>query len=182
MLVAGNDVEGYRLVCREIVARFTNTTDAYVADRMAKDCMILPSSGVDLRPVAALADLAVSLGSNSASAPFFECCKALAEFRQCHYDEAVNWAHLASQGPLPHCQAEAAAIQAMSQFKLNQSDKTRAALADCNKVIEEKLPKPDQDLGKDWRDWIFAHALQSEANRMIDGELASTSHSASLTR
>ena len=58
----------------------------------------------------------------------------------------------------------------MSEFNLTQLDKARTALVDCNKLIEQKLPKPGQDLGNDWRDWIIARALRSEAKRLIEGE------------
>jgi hypothetical protein len=68
----------------------------------------------------------------------------------------------------------------MSQFNLNKTVEARAALAECDKIFEEKLPKPDAGLGKDWRDWIIAHALQSEAKLMIDGESPSATHPASL--
>jgi tetratricopeptide (TPR) repeat protein len=170
LLVAKGDVEEYRHLCGEIVSRFRNETDPYVADKMAKDCLILPSAGVDLTAVAALADVAVSRGSNATAAPYFMFCKALAEFRLGRYEEAINWASLARQGPFDCPKASAAAVMAMSQFKLNQLDKARTALANCNKVIEEKLPKTEQDLGTDWRDWIIAHALQSEAKRLLEGE------------
>jgi len=43
-------------------------------------------------------------------------------------------------------------------------------LSDCNKIIEEQMPKPERELGRAWRDWIIAQALQSEAKRMIEGE------------
>jgi len=83
----------------------------------------------------------------------------------------------------PHCQAEAAAIMAMSQFKLSQKDKAQSALADCNKIIEEKLKKLEKgDLGGDWRDWIIAHALQSEAKNLIDGEPLSPEPPGNLPR
>jgi serine/threonine protein kinase len=183
LLVMKNDVEGYRRLCGEIISRFSNVTNYHDADKMAKDCLILPSSGVDPKAVAALADVAVSRGSNSSSAPFFKCCKALAEFRLGHYEEAASWAQLAAQGRFPVVQAEAAAIAAMSQFKLNQSDKARAALADCDKAIQKKLPKLEEgDVGDGWRDWIIAHALQSEAKRMIDGDVASVAPPAELSR
>jgi hypothetical protein len=58
----------------------------------------------------------------------------------------------------------------MSDFKLNQLATARTALADCNKVIAEKLPSAEQGPGGDWRDWIIVHALQSEAKQMIDGD------------
>jgi serine/threonine protein kinase len=182
LMVARNDVEGYRRLCGEIIPRFGDTDDLFVADKMAKDCLILPASGVDLKAVAALADLAVTRGSNSTSAPFLRCCKALAEFRLGHYEEAANWARLAAQGPLPHSQAQAAAIIAMSEFNLNQLDKARTALVDCNKLIEQKLPKPGQDLGNDWRDWIIAHALRSEAKRLIEGEPSAAAGAANRPR
>jgi hypothetical protein len=168
LLVVKGDVKEYRRLCGEIVSRFRNTTDPYVADKMAKDCLILPSAGVDLKSVAALADVAVSRGSNAAAAPYFKFCKALAQYRLGHYQAATNWAGLAIQGSFDYPRASAAAVMAMSQFRLNQLDNARATLAYCNKVIEEKMPKFGQDLGGDWVDWIIAHALQSEAKELID--------------
>jgi hypothetical protein len=170
LLVAIGDVEGYRRLCGEIVSRFRNATDPYVADKMAKDCLLLPSAGADLKSVAALADVAVSSGSNAPAAPYFEFCKALAEFRLGHNQEAVNWAGLAMQGQYDYPKANAAAVMAMSQFKLNQLDNARTTLAYCNKLIEEKMPKFGQDLGDDWPDWIIAHALLSEAKGLIEGQ------------
>ena len=38
------------------------------------------------------------------------------------------------------------------------------------------------DLGKDWRESDIAHALQSEAKRMIDGEAASAAPPANPPR
>jgi len=62
-------------------------------------------------------------------------------------------------------------------------DQARTALADCNKTIQEKLPKLEKgDLGDRWHDWIIAHALQSEAKRMIEGEVASGVPPAELPR
>jgi hypothetical protein len=182
LLVATGDVEEYHHLCGEIVSRFRNTTDPYVADKMAKDCLILPSAGVDLKSVAALADVAVSRGSNAPAAPFFQFCKALAEYRLGHYQAATNWAGLAIQGPFEYPRANAAAVMAMSQFKLNQLDNARTTLAYCNKVIEEKMPKFEQGLGDDWQDWIIVHALQSEAKGLIEGETPAASGPANPPR
>jgi hypothetical protein len=173
-MVARNDVKSYRRLCGEIMARFSNTTDYHIADKMAKDCSILPSSGVDQNAVAALAELAVSHSGDSSAAPYFKCAKALAEFRQSHYEEAKRWAELAGQGAFPDVNAQAAAIIAMSQFKLNQLAQAQTALADCNSVIEKRMPKIEKGLGESWRDWVIAQALQSEAQRMIGGGPSST--------
>jgi len=59
-------------------------------------------------------------------------------------------------------------------------DKARTALVDCDKLIEQKLPKPGRDLGSDWRDWIIAHALRSEAKRLIEGELSAAAEANAL--
>jgi hypothetical protein len=50
----------------------------------------------------------------------------------------------------------------------------------CNQLIEEQTPKPGKAIGKEWRDWIIAQALQSEAKRMIDGEASSAARPASV--
>jgi tetratricopeptide (TPR) repeat protein len=172
LLVQTGDRQAYEKLCQTITHKFAGATDPYTADRMAKDCLILPRPDAVLTVPAELANTAVTRGRGDAGAlPFFQCCKALAEFRVGHYEEAVKWADLAAKGPLPHSQAEAAAIMAMAQFKLNQSENARTALARCNGIIEEKLPKPDkEELGTDWRDWIIAHALQSEAKQVIESE------------
>jgi hypothetical protein len=177
LLVAKNDIEGYRRLCGEIISRFRDTTDPFVADKMAKDCLILSNSGVDLKAVAAMSDLAVTKGKGTGPYQFFQCCKAMAEYRLGNYNEAVNWAKASAQNPFPYSQAEAYAVLAMSQFKLNQLDASRATLSECNKVIREQLPKPAQDLGNDWRDWIIARAWRDEAERLIEGDNKSNMNS-----
>ena len=128
-----------------------------------------------------LAETAVTLGrEDGAALPFFQCCKALAEYRQGHWETATNWAGKAAENPFPYSRAEAFAILAMSQQHLNQSQEARAALKKSSDVAQAQLPKlEDGDLGRDWRDWIIARALQSEAKQMIDGESSGASQPAS---
>jgi serine/threonine protein kinase/tetratricopeptide (TPR) repeat protein len=184
LLVQTGDRRGYEDLCTSITTKFAGANDPYTADRMAKDCLILPSPGADLKVPARLAEIAVTAGrGDSSSLPYFQCCKALAELRQGRHEAAANWAQLAAKGTNPHSQAEALAITAMSHFKLGQLDKARTALISCNKVIEEKLPKAQQgSLGNDWRDWIIAHALQSEAKQMIEGGSSPAAPPASLPK
>jgi serine/threonine protein kinase len=178
LLVASGDLEGYQQLCRRIVARFGETSALAVADRMAKDCLILPSAGVDLKPVAVMAEVAVSKGASTPPAPFYQCCKALAEYRQGHFDGAAHWAELAAKNPFPYSQAEAEAILAMSQYQLKQVEKARIALAKGDTVVAEQLPKlGSHDLGYDWRDWIIVHALLTEAKGLIEGVAPSNNRS-----
>jgi tetratricopeptide (TPR) repeat protein len=52
----------YESLCKKILATFTNTSDPYIDERNAIDCLFLPNSGVDLNFVDKLADKSVSLG------------------------------------------------------------------------------------------------------------------------
>jgi len=168
LLVVTHDVVNYQKLCQRIVTRFAGATDAGIADRMAKDCLILPSSGVDLQTVGELAETSVTVGRQDISAPRFRCCKALAEYRQGHFASAVEWARLAATNRFPNSQAAAFAILSMGQYKLNQVDAAHTNLSNCENVVLTQLPGLGaQDLGIDWRDWIIAHALLTEAQNLL---------------
>jgi serine/threonine protein kinase len=178
LLVASHDEPGYRQICQQIISRFKDTQDPFIADPMAKDCLILPFSGADLESAGAMADIAVSKGKGHPSYPLFECCKALAEYRQEHFAAAMEWAERAVKDPFPFSKAEGYAILAMAQHKSGGTNEARVALASCNKIIEEKFPKLSSgNLGGDWRDWIIAHTLRDEAARLIGGDSASGTNS-----
>jgi serine/threonine protein kinase/Tfp pilus assembly protein PilF len=168
LLVAGGDMETYRDLCGRIAARFAGTTNCFVADRMAKDCLIVPLSGFDPAAVSTLADKAVTLGHKEAALPFFQTCKALAEYRTGKFQNAVDWAERALKSSFRHAQAEAGAVQAMALFKLEQHEAARAALARCADIVERKLPPPgSSDIGADWRDWIICRTLLNEARALL---------------
>jgi len=172
LLVQTADRTAYEELCQKIATRFAEATDPRVADRMAKDCLILPRPGADLKVPGKLAETAVTKGERDTGAlPFFQCCKALAEYRIGNWEGATNWADRAAANSYPSARAEAYAILAMSQFQLKRVEGAREALNKCTEVVETKLPKfTDKDLGGDWRDLIIARALQSEAKQLIDGE------------
>ena len=171
LLVQTGDRTAYEELCTKIAAQFAGTTDARVADRMAKDCLILPRPGSDLKVPGKLAETAVTKGAKDTGAlPFFQCCKALAEYRLGNWEGATNWATRAANS-FPYARAEANAILAMAQFQLKHAEDARDALNKCAAVVETELPKlTDKKPGGDWRDLIIAHALESEAKQLIDGE------------
>ncbi len=170
LLVQLGESAEYQKLCREILVKFGATTDIHIADRMAKDCLILPSPDLDLKAVAAMADVAIKGGSDTPAAPYFQFCKGLAEYRLGHHEEAVKWAQLASAGSFPDVKACAKAVMAMSQFELGRLEDARGALAECRQLIVEQLPKPGQELGHEWRESIILQTLRSEAERMIERE------------
>jgi serine/threonine protein kinase len=171
LLVATTNLSAYQNLCQKILEQFSNTTNVAVADQMAKDCLILESSGADLKTVAAMSGLAVTNGKAYGAYHFFQCCEGLAQYRLGNYQEAAKWAQAAAKTAFPHSQAEAYAVLAMAQYKLGNENLARQTLTSCNNVVESGLAKPGEWLGPDWKDWIIAHALQSEAKQTLDGEL-----------
>ena len=180
LLVQTGDRNAYEKLCAKITTRFAGATNPYTADRMAKDCLILARPGADLKVPGELAEIAVTRG-RGAALPNFQCCKALAEYRQGHWDKAADWAMKAAENRTPFSRAEAYAILAMAQYQSKRAEAAGVWLAKCTEIVETQFSKlEDKDLGGDWRDWIIAHALQSEAKRMIEAEPASGTGAANL--
>jgi hypothetical protein len=136
--------------------------------------MILPASGADLLSVAAMAETAVTRGKGMNVYHVFQFCKALAEYRQGHWSEAISLATDAAQDSWPYAEGESLAVLAMSEYRLNHVAEARADLARCERVVQEQMPRLGGVLGFDWRDWIIVHALLAEARAVIEGQRASS--------
>jgi tetratricopeptide (TPR) repeat protein len=183
VLVQTGDTDAYREHCRLALERFANTTDPVMAERIAKDCLILPSSGADLATVASLADMAVRLGNASGLASW-HLCKGFVEYRQGHFAAAAEWmqrtladprdpkmpiGHSSTGKEDPARDAEAYAVLAMAQYSLNQVSEARVNLANARETIDKRLPKVGRsDPGAWYVDWIIAHALLREAQELLD--------------
>jgi serine/threonine protein kinase len=170
VLVAEKDLAGYQQLCRELLTRFHGTTDASTADRAAKDCLILPSPGVDLTAVAGLAETAVTRGKGQGPYTFYLCTKALSDYRLGRFAEVIAGTPLILKDPFPYTQAEGLAVLAMAQFQTAQTEAARASLTRLERVVNEKLPGPgSRDLSSDWVDCVIAQTLFSEAKNLIEG-------------
>jgi len=98
------------------------------------------------------------------------CAKALADYRQGKFQDAVAGTSVILKDPFPYTQAEATAILAMAQFRMGQTEEARATFAKLERVVGENLPLPRSvDLGNDWKDWVIAHVLLDEARSLIAG-------------
>ena len=176
LMVVSDDLVGYRRVGAAMMAKFKGTTDPYIANRAAKACLILPSSGVDLKSVALLADTAAQPGTNFADLPWFQLTKALAEYRLEHFSNALDWTGRIPTPGIPGRDASAFALLAMEDYRLQRFDAAHVALAKGINIAYTKLPKlGDGDLGQDWWNWIIAHALLKEAKELIEGPPATVS-------
>jgi tetratricopeptide (TPR) repeat protein len=173
LLVKSGKLEAYRENCRQALARFREAGNANVAERMVKDCLILPPSGVDSAVVDRWAERAVTIGKDSRDLPYFQFAKALAEYRQGRFASTVDWTQkaLVKLGGDSFRDAQAYMVLAMAQHQLKQGDESHAALAKGLEVVDTHLPKLESgDIGDAWIDWIIAHALMSEARGLIEGK------------
>ena len=142
LLVQSGDLDAYRRHCEQVVERFGKTDDPAIAERMAKDCLILSSSGADLDAVDDMIDSALAAGPDYWAATFFQFAKGLSEYRQGHFTSAVEWMQkaLAKPGESEFRDAQAYLVLAMAHHQLNQVEEARAALAEGSAIIETRQP------------------------------------------
>lgn len=174
LLLHGGDQEAYRLHCRTLLKESGNTTNLTIALRTAKTCLLLPGpEGADLSKEAQLAELCVTTGKDSTNLASFQLVKALAEYRQGNFGQAIESAHkvLKQSGSDYNRDTQAHAIAAMAGQRLGQTNEARAALDRATEMAETNLAKRGSaDLGADWSDWIMSHTLLNEAQALIEGK------------
>ena len=179
LLVAGQEIESYQKLCQKILHEFSGTTSASVADRMAKDCLILSASGADLNAVGRLADVAVTAGKSQSAFPYFQFCKALAEYRQSNFASAVEWMQRSIKNrSFPNDTnrfVEAYMVLAMAEHQLKHADEARAAFGKGTQMADQLQKLESGDIGTGWRDWIIAHALMNEAKALLENKPAAAS-------
>ena len=169
LLAATQDRPAYERLCRKILVTFTNTSDPYILERVAKDCLFLPDSGTDLNLIDELADKSVSLGSSHPDAmPYFHVAKAMSEYRLGHFAEAIEWAEKTIKGPIVYPNAHAYAVLAMAHWRLGQKEEARAMLAKGNSLTPNISPTEKAvDLGDSWVAWLLARISLDEATHLI---------------
>jgi tetratricopeptide (TPR) repeat protein len=167
LLVQTGELGAYRTVCERALSQFEGTTDPTVAERLAKDCLMLPPPAGSLERLAKLADNAVAAGPTTSSWPYYMFVKGLAEYRLGHSAGALEWLRkVAAQEGVPARTAQAQATMAMAEYQLGQTNAARTALAQGITIAETELAKPGR---LDWNDTIIAQTLLHEAQGLIVG-------------
>jgi hypothetical protein len=148
---------------------FTNASNPYIDERIVKDCLFLPDSGVDLHLMGELADKSVSLGRTHADAmPYFQAAKAMSEYRLGHFADAIGWAEKTTRGPIVYPNAHAYAVLAMAYWHLGQKDAARVMLAKGNALTPNiSSTHGAVDLGDSWVALLAARISLDEAGALI---------------
>ncbi len=159
----------YRELCRDFLARFQSSSNVYVADQLAKTCLLVPNAELDSQAMDRLIDHALAHGKGDRSAmPFFQLCKALAQYRLGRFDEAVSWAGKSLSGSNRDSHAHASAVMAMAQWKLGDRVQAQAMLEQGNRMSRESSPtRLSNDASEAWLGWMLARISLDEAELMI---------------
>ena len=169
LLVKSHNVSAYELVRKRLIADNADTTDDLVADQVAKACLFLPPSESDLKIASHLADVAVTQGVHDEGAmPFFEVCKALAEYRAGNFNEAVRWAQKSTQSTRLDACGHAYAVLALAYWQLGQKQKARDLLAKGEALVPSVMPPSvAEDPGDAWLTWLYPRITLDEAGALI---------------
>jgi tetratricopeptide (TPR) repeat protein len=174
LLAQSGDLAAYREHRQAMLARFGTPTNALIAERTAKVCLMLPADGPNLATACKLADTAVTVGANEPWVAYyqFQFVKGLAEYRQGSFGTAAEWVQKAlGQSGTDYNQAvEAYSVLALALHRLNRAGEAHEALSKATELAGAKLPKLDSgDLGPAWHDWIIAQTLFREAKVLVEG-------------
>ena len=150
----------YRRARRDLLEKFGASTDPLVAERTARACLLLPASGDELPRAVALAERACAADrvKYRGTYPYFLFTLGLAEYRQGHFDRAIDLMQGDAArvlGPAPRL------LLAMALHRVGR-------IADARETLAAALQ------AHDWRDsevrdqdgWIF-HVLRREAQGLI---------------
>ncbi|MCX6924723.1 MAG: tetratricopeptide repeat protein, partial [Verrucomicrobia bacterium] len=182
LLLATNDMAGYRRLRGEGLSSLPKPGSPQSAERIASIALLLPASGGELEAAAKLADQAATADYPDDGLPARQLVKGLAEYRRERFEDALGWLDKAiatcAQPNLPgwkcerqrNLQAAAYLVQAMAYHRLGRKRESSTVLGKGVWIIQNQFPALDSnDLGPAWPGMIAASILQREARQLIEG-------------
>ena len=144
------------------------STNPFIAERVAEDCLLLPDSRADLDLTDKLADMAMTTGSGTDGLPYFQACKAMSLYRRRRFSEAITWSERAASSSAAFAQAKGYAVLAMARWQLGQHDEAHSALTKGDALAPLILFQKDaEDLGGSWVAWLMARISLDEAAALM---------------
>jgi tetratricopeptide (TPR) repeat protein len=173
------DVEGYRRVCREMMARFGRADDFKIAERAAKTCLLLPDAVSDLRPVLQISERNVTGTQQHWGYRSLMMNRGMAEYRAGNFANAIDWLNQSlSLRPAPwywwsrYMDATAHAFLAMAHHRLGHAEQAREALHQATRVMDPRNEKNGvNEPQADWYDWMRLEIARKEAERLLKAKV-----------
>ena len=164
LLVETGDLQAYYRHREQVLKQFSGTADPAIAERMAKDCLILPPAANEWEGIDKMVETAVAAGPEHRFAAYFQFVKGFAEFRHGRYASAEEWLQKVVNLPgHQYRKVQSYMLLAMTQQQLGRVEQARATLREGLEFADARLPKLGRDLGDDWTDWVIAQILMREA-------------------
>lgn len=160
-------------LCRRALELYGQNGDPNIAERTAKQCLVIPGvSGQMLDQAASLADACVRVGPPSS---YRYIAKGMAEHRLGRWSEALTWLLKAADDVQPEVAAQAWSFIAMAHHQSGDSVKARKALEQVNRRLNAitKTGELGPPKWRSWEDSAYAMALRTEAERLILGKAVS---------
>jgi eukaryotic-like serine/threonine-protein kinase len=158
-LFLGDDEE-YRLARKNLLRRFSDVSDPYVAEQTSRAVLLAPPSNEELMAAVALADRAVAATSAefAENYQYFLFAKGLAEYREGHFDSAIsimNGKAGTVLGPCPRF------VIAMAKYRLGE-------VREAKKIVATEISLSDWSMEqvRSHDQWLW-HILRREAESMI---------------
>jgi tetratricopeptide (TPR) repeat protein len=163
-------LEACRAICQRGIDLHRESTNSEAAQRIAITCLVLPR-GTEMEALSKITDTAMT-HPNALSSPAFLLTKGLAEYRQDHFDGAVDWSERALACPpgtnSMWVNVQAYAVKAMAQCQLQQTNAAQSSLGRAMELANGESSKlPGGDLGAQWLERVYAEALMREAEAFL---------------
>jgi serine/threonine-protein kinase len=155
----------YRRIRHTLLEHFGGTTDRAIAQRTAKECLLLSLAGEELSRAAALAEQAFPSGRELDFFAHFQLAKGLAEYRQGHLDKAVE--HLQAALFLGWL-SSSWNLTVPARLTLAMVEQKRGQKAEARKKLAAAVVSLDwrESRANDHDAWI-CHVLRREAESLI---------------
>jgi tetratricopeptide (TPR) repeat protein len=170
LLLQVRDVEGFRQVCRDLLARFGNTQDLTIAERISKACLLLPAKGADLERATKLANKAASNPTHG-TFRYAQLAKGLAEYRNGRSEAAIGVLNQSlSSNPPWSLEIPGRFVLAMAQQQLGRANEAKQALAKGEEVFARSYGVDNAIGPGNIHDWLICRVLRRQAYEQVTGK------------
>jgi hypothetical protein len=173
-----NDLEGYEQFRQRNLETFAKTVDPVAAERVVKNCLLLPASEELIQALAPFAELTRnSLAGRDFAGPEREWWPAwrclslsLLEYRSGNWADAEIWSRRCIRYGAPASRSSAAqAVLAMTIFRAGRPAEARAELAQASEAVNQRFQTELKAFEENahWFDWVLAKILLREAVAVV---------------
>jgi formylglycine-generating enzyme required for sulfatase activity/tetratricopeptide (TPR) repeat protein len=171
LLLQTGEIDRYRAHCRVMLERWASTENNGEADQTLKMIVLLPDFKADAKPLARLAEVAVSGDKKVDWFEWWMLAKGLHDYRTGKYVDALATCResrrraLNGKGDAQALTSLNLAIEAMALHHSGDEAGAKRALAEAKSNVEVLVPGIDSG---GWSyDWLTAHMLYREAEGLI---------------